>query len=518
MVGIIIRAIWCAPRQVAVLARMRMSWAWAASIIFLTGCTLGPKPDAASASPPVRSEPALRTDARTIDAALDDYLNAAVRHDYFSGTVLIAKDGKPIFEKSYGMANYELNAPNTAATVYQLQSVTKPFTAISIMMLQEEGALSVNDPICNHLEDCPEAWRPITIHHLLTHTSGIEGFSRLPEWDETFDGRTFWRGGAVSLVRDLPLLFKPGEKFHYSNSGYVLLARIIERRSGKTLADFYRERILSPLGMEHTSFNSSRLLVPNLATGYYSLGTSFINTSPQSRTHSYGDAGLFSTVGDLLIWDQALYSNKLISAASYEQMIAHTTNDYAYGWELRNWHGRREIGHAGSGFGFSTILARFIDDRLTVIVLTNSDEASAGRTAQNLAAIYFGVNYTAPMPQPAAVIVDAVVKSGVDTGIARYRELKTAAPSAKEFQNDELLVDLGYALYDAPLMDKAKRVFEFAIEEFPKSAFSYDGLADIAAAEGDFATAIRHFETSLKIDPDNDYAVKGLARVRKKGS
>lgn len=474
--------------------------------IILAGCGHGPNPVAAPG-----------TDAQSAEA-FDDYLKAAVQHDHFSGTVLIAKDGKSIFQKSYGMANYELSAPNTNQTAYHILSMTKPFTAISIMMLQEEGALSVNDPICNYLADCPEAWRPVTIHHLLTHTSGIMGYSRLPDWDETLDSRTYWRGSAASLVRDLPLLFHPGEGFHYSNTGYNLLGKIIERASGKTLSEFYQDRIFSTLGMDHTGFNNSRILVPNLATGYYSLGTHFISASPQSRTDAYGDGGLYSTVGDLLAWDQALYSDKLILKASYEQMIAHKENDYAYGWELKDWFGRRQIGHAGSGFGYSSFIARFIDDGFTVIVLSNSDAASATRTARNLSAVYFGKEFAMPTTSALAILLDEIMQNGIDAGLERYRELKDARPSDDDFQNDELLVDMGYDLYGVPLLDKAKRVFEFAIKEFPQSAYSYDGLGDIAIAKGDYETAIRHFETSLAIDPENDYAVKGLARAREQFS
>ena len=195
-------------------------------------------------------------------------------------------------------------------------------------------------------------------------------------------------------------------------------------------------------------------------------------------------------------------------------MIAHTKNDYGYGWEIRNWFGRREIGHAGSGFGFSTFIARFIDDGLTVIVLSNSDEASAGGAARALAAIYFGEDHPAPALSSETMLLDTIVADGAEAGIRRYRDMKAAQPSSEDFHKDDLLVSIGYELYEAPAMDQAKRVFEFAIEEFPRSAYSYDGLADIALAEGDRATAIRHFETSLAIDPENDYAVKGLERAR----
>jgi CubicO group peptidase (beta-lactamase class C family) len=490
---------------------MRGVWLATAAIgVALAGTLVAPPPAAAFLQEPVRATPA----PEALDAAFDAYMRTAVDNAQFSGTVLVARDGVPVFQRSYGLASHEFGVPNADDTVYQLQSITKPFTAILIMMLQEDGLLSVNDRACDYLTDCPEAWRAITIHQLLTHTSGIEGYSRLPDWDETLDSRTWWRAGAASLVRDLPLLFSPGEGYRYSNSGYSLLALIIERVSGKSLAENYRDRILTPLGMNHTGFNTSRRVVPNLATGYYSLGSTFINSTPQSPTSSYGAAGLTGTAGDLLIWDQALYANRMISRASYEQMIAHAKNDYGYGWEIRNWFGRREIGHAGSGFGFSSFIARFIDDGLTVIVLSNSDEASAGGAAQALAAIYFGEDHRTPALSSEAMLLDAIVANGVDAGIQRYRDMKAAQPSAEAFQNDELLVSVGYELHGVPSMDQARRVFEFALQEFPRSAYSYDGLADIAAAEGDAAAAIRYFETSLAIDPTNEYAMKGLERVR----
>lgn len=492
---------------------MRRVWISAVSAgALVCSSMVATSPAAAAPAPQEPGHTAPSPDATT--AAFENYMQAAVRNARFSGTVLVAKDGVPLFQRSYGLASRTFNVPNTQETAYQLQSITKSFTAILVMMLQEERLLNVNDRICDHLDDCPEAWRAITIQHLLTHTSGIPNYSRLPDWDETLDARTWWRGGVVSLVRDLPLEFAPGEGYRYTNSGYNLLGQIVERVSGKRLPDLYRDRILSPLGMSHTGFHTSRLVTPNLATGYYSLGSTFIESTPQSSTSGYGESGLTSTVGDLLIWDQALYANRLISRASYEQMIAHTRNNYGFGWEMMNWSGRREIGHAGSGQGFSNIVARFIDDGLTVIVLSNSDAASGGGTARALAAIYFGEAPRTPVMTPETVFLDAVMADGVDAGIARYRSLRAEEPSKEAFQTDELLVSAGYAFYELPAMDEAKRVFEYALQEFPGSAYSHDGLADIAVAQGDYATAVHHFQTSLALDPENEYAVKGLERAR----
>lgn len=496
---------------------MRSNWLAAVAVgSILSGAFTAPAAVAAPASQqPARPapNPAAQNPA-AMEAAFDAYMRTAVEHGHFSGTVLVAKDGAPIFRRSYGLASQELNVPNTDDTVYQLQSITKSFTALLIMMLQEEGRLSIDDLACKYLADCPAAWRTITIRHLLTHTSGIEGYSRLPDWDETLDSRTYWRGGAAAMMRDKPLLSPPGEKWRYSNTGYDLLGLIIERVSGKSLPDMYRERILTPTGMTDTRFNTSRFVVPRAATGYYSLGSTFINSTPQSPTVGYGASGLFSTADDLLAWDRALSENRLISRVSYEQMIADAKNNYGLGWEMRTWHGRRQVGHAGSGFGFSTIIARFIDDGLTVIVLSNSDEASAGGAARDLAAIYFGQDYKPPQPNPKTQVIDAILANGVEAGLKLYREMKAAAPTAEAFKTDELLVTAGYELYEAPAMDQARRVFEFALEQFPGSAYSYDGLADIAVAEGQYDMAIRHFETSLRLDPTNEYAVKGLERVR----
>lgn len=480
-----------------------------AGIVLLAG--LAASPSFAAPPRPEAGRPA--RDAAALEAAFDDYMQAAVRNAQFSGTVLVAKDGAPVFRRSYGMASHELNVPNTGETTYQLLSITKPFTAILIMQLQAQGLLNIDDPACDYLADCPAAWQAVTVRHLLTHTSGIESYSRLPDWDETLDARTYGRAGAAALMRDHPLLSEPGTRYRYSNTGYDLLGLIVERVSGKPLGQMYRDRILGPAGMSHSGFNVSRLVVPNAATGYYSLGSTFISATPQSPTASYGSSGIFSTVDDLLLWDQALYDGRILSAESYARMIADAQNNYGLGWEMRTWSGRREVGHAGSGAGFSTMIARFIDDRLTVIVLSNSDAANAGAAARDLAAIWFGETPRAPAPDPKTRFLDAVLADGVEAATRLYREMKADQPTAEAFQTDELLVDAGYDLHGTPLMEPAKAVFDFALEQFPRSAYAHDGLADVALAEGRHDEAVRHFDASLVLDPTNDYAVAGLERV-----
>jgi CubicO group peptidase (beta-lactamase class C family) len=455
-------------------------------------------------------------DVRAMAAAFDAYLDAAVEHDHFSGMVLVARNGVPIFSQSYGMANYELNAPFTPDTVFNVASITKQFTATAILQLQEQGRLNVNDPICTYLDDCPSAWRPITIRHLLTHTSGIPNYSSLPDWDEVGAVTEYHSHlEVVALFRDLPLEFAPGAQHSYSNSGYQLLGLIIERTSGVTYGAYLNDHIFAPLGMTHTRYNNRRTLIPNRATGYYSLGTSFINASLHSPTIHFGDAGVFTSAGDLLIWDQALYSDRVLSQDSMHAMFTPYLDNYAYGWRVGESFGHRQTNHSGSSQGFSTNITRFPDDRLTVIVLSNSDSANATRVSQALSAISLGAPYQLPASSLHDVLWNVIAEDGVAAGKQRYLELERAQPSADTFAEDEALVELGYSLYEADKLVEAQQIFEFGLEKFPRSAYSYDGLADIAASRGDYQTAVRHFETSLNIDPTNDYAIRGLARVRR---
>jgi CubicO group peptidase (beta-lactamase class C family) len=445
---------------------------------------------------------------------LDAYLTKSVQHDQFSGTVLLARDGKPLFLRSYGMANYELGVPNGEQTVFRIASLTKQFTAMAIMQLQEQGKLKVDDPICRYLSDCPAAWQPITISQLLTHTSGIPNYSSLPEWDELLSRRDYTPVALVALFRDLPLRFAPGTKYDYSNSGYHLLGLIIERTSGMSWGAYLQRHIFEPLGMAHTGYDDSRALLPNRASGYYSLGTSFINAPIISATVGYAAGGLHSTVGDMLLWDRALAAGKLVSQASMDAIFTPAKEGYGFGWRIGERFGRKEMDHSGSDNGFSTYIIRFPADRLTAIVLSNSDRASAGRVGNAMAAIAFNQPYVMPTAQLREILWDEIGAHGVASAIARYKALKQAGTSTLKFDNDETLVNLGYDLYEARRYADAKAIFRFNLSLFPKSAYSHDGLADIAVAEGDRTLAIALFEQSLTLDPGNRYASDALLKLR----
>lgn len=459
--------------------------------------------------------PARAPDRRLVAAKMDEYLKAAVLHDQFSGSVLVARDGVPLFDKGYGLASYELNVPNTPQTVFNIASLTKQFTAMAIMQLQEQKKLVVGDPICRYLDDCPAAWQPITIRHLLTHSSGIPNYSSLPRWDEDLGLKKYRRDELVDLFRNLPLQSIPGEKYKYSNSGYFLLGLIIERASGQTYGKFLRERIFMPLNMKNSAFDNSRALVLGRATGYYSRGTSFVTAPYVDPSTTYADGGITSTTADLLRWDQALYTKKLVSRQSIDEMFTPYKGGYGFGWQIGERFGRQKIDHSGSLSGFSSYILRFPADRLTVIVLSNSDKTSAGKAAMNLAAIAFGASYEVPRPQLHNMLWDTIAQRGVEAAIERYHDLRRTHATKYDF-GEETLLDLGYELIEDQRIPEAIAIFKLNVEMFPRSAYSYDGLADAAAEKGDQKAAVTYFAKSLSLDPANGYALDALARLRRK--
>lgn len=333
--------------------------------------------------------------AQEMTRKVDEYMNAAMRVNRFSGAVLLARDGRPIVSRGYGMANIELDVPNTPQTVFRLGSVTKQFTATAIMLLQERGKLHADDPICKHLSDCPQAWQPITIKNLLTHTAGIPNYTEFPDFSKTAAAEAT-AGELIGRFRDKPLQFALGEKFAYSNSGYYLLGTIIERTSGKPYADFLQENIFAPLGMKQSGYDDPVRIIKNRAAGYARTSDGLINAAPISMSTAYAAGALYSTVEDLLLWDQALYTDKLVSRKSLDEAFTPFKSNYGYGWSIGKRFDRQVIGHGGGIFGFSTYIARYPADRVTVIVLSNVEGAPSGEIANSLAAIVFGTPYEIP--------------------------------------------------------------------------------------------------------------------------
>jgi CubicO group peptidase (beta-lactamase class C family) len=443
---------------------------------------------------------------------IEEYINAAMRHDQFSGSILIAKDGVPILSKGYGMANYELSVPNTPQTVFRIASLTKQFTALAIMQLQERGKLSVNDSICKYLDKCPSAWQPVTIHHLLTHTSGIPNMSSLPDWDEKHSIQPYSPTETLDLVRNLPLQFVPGEKFKYSNSGYDALGLILEKISGMPFEQFLQDNIFTPTQMKNTGRINPRHIVKNRASGYYwSLGA-FVNAPYENLLLPYSSGSLESTTGDLLLWDKALYTNKLLSEKSLNAVFTPFKKNYGYGWEITQKFNRTFIGHSGSLNGFSTYLLRVPSERVTVIVLSNSDETSATKMAYNLAAIVFGEEYKLPTPQIREILTDALLQKGAEAAAKQYHELKSTQPSKYDF-SERLLNNLGYDLLTNGRVSDAIVIFTLNCEAFPQSSNVFDSLGEAYLLAKNYEKSLLNYKKALELEPKNSHAQEVIQKV-----
>ena len=324
-------------------------------------------------------------------AKAEQFVNALVEQNQFTGTVLVARDGKPIFRKGFALADREWNIPNGPDTKFRLGSITKQFTATAILELAEAGKLKTDDPISKYYTDAPASWSKITIHHLLTHTSGIPSYTSIPRFFQKQAMFDLTPAEIVKLTQDQPLEFEPGEKWKYDNSGYILLGYVIEKVSGQSYADYIRQHIFDPLGMRDTGYDNTKDVLPRRASGYVYNNGHWLNAPYLAITLPYAARSLYSTADDLLVWDQALYAGKLLSAESFRKMFTPYKNGYGYGWGIGKQFDRKMISHGGGINGFSTMISRYPDDKVTVIVLANMQTNASGRIAKALAGMAFGV-------------------------------------------------------------------------------------------------------------------------------
>jgi CubicO group peptidase (beta-lactamase class C family) len=319
---------------------------------------------------------------------VDDYVKAEMQKQRVPGLSLaVIKDGKIIKAEGYGLANVEHNVPAKPETVYKIGSVSKQLIAAGIMLLIQDGKVSLDDKISKFLEGTPDTWKEITVRHLLTHTSGI--IREAPGFDPF---KIQNDADVIKTAYPLPLRFAPGEKYEYCNVGYFALVEIISRVSGKSWEAFLNERVFAPLGMTATRTTTTKEIVPGRATGYewnkdkLQNATEFLALRPSGA--------FLSTVLDLAKWDVALYSDQLFKTTTREQMWtpvklnSGASHPYGFGWELGTVGGHRRVHHGGSLPGFRATLARYVDDKLTVIVLTNGDNANPGGIALGVADLY----------------------------------------------------------------------------------------------------------------------------------
>lgn len=327
---------------------------------------------------------------------LDEVLDAYARQYKFNGTVLVAKKGEILLEKGYGFRNIKPSIPNDENSIFQIGSVTKQFTAVIILKLQEQGKLSVKDKLSKYFPDYPNGDK-ITIENLLTHTSGIYNYTNNASFMKNEVSKSKSRDSIIALFRDQPLNFEPGSKFSYSNSGYSLLGYIIEKVTNKPYEKVMREMILQPLNMDNSGFDFTHLKVPGKASGYFYIAKDSNQVSPiVDSTVSFSAGSLFSTVGDLYKWDRAISSGKILSAGSWKSAFTPFLSKYGYGWHMDTIYGKPVISHSGGIHGFSSIVTRFPEEDAVIILLNNGGTPNLTKISNDLAAVLF--NKTVELP------------------------------------------------------------------------------------------------------------------------
>jgi CubicO group peptidase (beta-lactamase class C family) len=299
----------------------------------------------------------------------------------------VVSEGTVVKMKGYGIANVELGIPAEPTTMYKLGSISKQFIAVGIMSLVEEGKLQIGDEIRSYVRKVPDAWRGITVRHLLTHTSGI--VREAPAFDPY---KIKSNTELIGSTFELPLLFRPGEAWSYSNVGYFLLAEIIHRVSGKSFDEFLHERVFSRAEMDATRITSVADIIPDRGNSYLWQDGALYNAGDLLAMRPSG--AFVSNVVDLVKWDIALQTGSVISSKSREQMEApvklndDSTYPYGFGWELSDVDGHRVVHHGGALWCFRVEFARYVDDGLTVIVLANQRDANARELATRVAGLY----------------------------------------------------------------------------------------------------------------------------------
>ncbi|HEX7296588.1 MAG TPA: serine hydrolase domain-containing protein, partial [Pyrinomonadaceae bacterium] len=359
-------------------------------------------------------------------AKIQDVLATAHKYRQFNGAALVAENGKVVYKGAFGSANMEWNIPNTPDTKFRLGSITKQFTATVILQLVEQGKIKLDGKLSDYLPEYrKDVGEKVTIHHLLTHTSGIPSYTSQPGFAENVSRNPYKVDEFVKKYASGNLEFEPGSKFLYNNSGYFLLGAIIERVTGKRYEQVLRENIFDPLGMKNTGYDHHDTIIPKRATGYSKTPDGYTNALYLDMSIPYAAGSLYSTVEDLYLWDQALYTDKLLTAQSKALMYTPFLDNYAYGWTVQNASFKVNnadvplIAHGGGINGFTTTIVRFPKEKNLIVMLDNTGTGYLDRLSDSIAKIIYNQPYESPKISIVSVLENTIIEKGIEAGIAQ---------------------------------------------------------------------------------------------------
>ena len=449
--------------------------------------------------------------ARDFSSEMDRVMNHFTKLEFFSGVVLVAQEGKVLYAKAFGDANKDFHIPNTLHTPFELGSISKLFTGIAVMQLVEKGKIALDDPVQKHLPDFPFGDK-ITILHLLTHTSG------LPDWSSHRRYRSIWTQVKTidqmkSLVFGQKLKHEsPGEKFIYNSSGFILMGAILERIYGKSFAAVIKDTILDPLGMTETTVANPENVVENRATGYVKSSTGRFSTNVYWLPPFVASAGIQSTAGDMLKLDQALYGDKLLSQETQEQMYKpFIDKNWGILWRLGEAHGSRIAWHGGETTGVSAMFRRYLEDKYTLIILSNYHRAGRPLTWV-VEPLLFGDEYELPKPTLSEYLFRKMTEKGIKETLQDFDNLVKKEGYTVESDND--LNGFGYELMGEERMDMALEIFKLNCRLFPDEANTYDSLAEAFLKIGNLEAALTNYEKALELDPKLASAKIGISKIK----
>jgi CubicO group peptidase (beta-lactamase class C family) len=449
--------------------------------------------------------PALAAEkAEQMDALLARYHELGL----FNGSALIAENGQPVLRKGYGEANMEWHVPNTPDTRFRLGSVTKQFTATLVMQMVEKGQIDLAAPIGRYLQDYPKPNADrITIHQLLNHTSGIPGITELPEFGRIArDPRP--PAELINIFSRLELLFEPGTKFSYNNSGFLVLGVILEKVSGESYAQLLHERIFDPLGMNQSGYDSTTPLIEKRAAGYDATLDGYVNTSYVDMSLPYAAGSLYSSVDDLLRWDQALYGAKVLSDASKQKMFTPGVGDYGYGLFIHK-GAVTTIEHGGSINGFNSHITRDIEPKRLYVLLNNTGVAPLVEMVDGLRAILDGK--APPLPKtPAAPLL---YKTWQSSGIGAVMEqLKSMQAGTVYDTRERELTRLASTLLGKGKTADALELVRAAEAAAPKSFNVATLMGRVQAAAGHRVEALTAYSRAIELS-DTPRALPSLTQA-----
>ena len=350
--------------------------------------------------------------SQDLSKKMDTLLNAYASQFKFSGVAFVVKEGKVLIEKGYGYKNFAKKIPNHPNGIFQIGSITKQFTSIVILRLQEQGKLNVQDKLSKYISDFPGSDR-ITVEHLLTHTSGIYNYTNDNRFMNNESLKHVELDRMIAMMKEKPLEFTPGSKFSYSNSNYILLGYIIQKVSGKPYEQMVRELIFTPLQMNQSGFDFKNLKDTNKVVGYLVIENTLQLLAPiVDSSASFAAGAIYSSAGDLYKWHKALYTDKVISKASIEKAFTPKLNKYGYGWTIDSIKGKRIIRHNGGIFGFTSDMVRIPADDVCIILLCN-EAADLSSISRGLANVMYGLPYEVPQEKKSVQLPVDVLNSYV---------------------------------------------------------------------------------------------------------